>query len=265
MTRTVSRAAAALAPALAGVTLLAGVAQAAITPSRSAREVSTVVPRDPNWIDTDANSPSFLAIPLAGDPVAVADTPLARFPLDGPAYAILTTGDAKLADDVGAFASADLDGSPPPFRGDTAVDVTVLHIPLLVRPNANCLSFDFRFLSEEFPFFVGGTFNDAFIAEVNVTNWTTQGSAITAPANFAFDTNGAPVTINSSGPTAMSAAEAAGTAYGGATQLLRASTLVQPGSPAFLYLSIFDQDDRTYDSAVFVDNLVLATRGASII
>ena len=58
----------------------------------------------------------------------------------------------------------------------------------------------------------------------------------------------------------MTADEAAGTSYDGATPLLSASTPVTPGAHT-LYLSIFDQGDNVYDSAVFVDRLVLGTTG----
>ncbi len=47
---------------------------------------------------------------------------------------------------------------------------------------------------------------------------------------------------------------ARGTTFDGATRLLRASTPITPGRHR-LYLSIFDQGDRIYDSAVFLDNL----------
>jgi hypothetical protein len=47
---------------------------------------------------------------------------------------------------------------------------------------------------------------------------------------------------------------ARGTTFDGATRLFRASTPVTPGRHR-LYLSIFDQGDRIYDSAVFLDNL----------
>ena len=52
----------------------------------------------------------------------------------------------------------------------------------------------------------------------------------------------------------MRRAYAKGTTFDGATRLLRASTPITPGSQR-LYLSIFDQGDRIYDSAVFLDNL----------
>ena len=153
-----------------------------------------------------------------------------------------------------APAGVDLGGGN--VRGDTDFDVSVLQIDLNVPSSANCLTFDFQFYSEEFPVFVGSPFNDAFIAELDVSNWTTAGSVIAAPNNFAFDTLGDVISINSTGATGMNAANATGTTYGGATVLLSASTVVAPGARR-LFLSIFDQGDHILDSAVFVDNLVV--------
>ena len=59
----------------------------------------------------------------------------------------------------------------------------------------------------------------------------------------------------------MTAANATGTTYDGATPLLGASTPITPGTHS-LYLSIFDQGDDIYDSAAFLDNLVLGTTAA---
>ena len=118
----------------------------------------------------------------------------------------------------------------------------------------NCLTFDFQFYSEEFPEFVGGTVNDAFIAELDTSTWTTSASAIALPDNFAFDPNGDPISINATGATTMSAASAAGTTYDGATPLLSASRQVSPG-PHSLFLSIFDQGDNILDSATLIDRL----------
>ncbi len=39
---------------------------------------------------------------------------------------------------------------------------------------ANCLSFNFKFYSEEYPDFVGQSYNDAFIAELDTSDWTTS-------------------------------------------------------------------------------------------
>jgi len=67
------------------------------------------------------------------------------------------------------------------------------------------------------------------------------------------------VSVNASGDTALTASNAKGTTYDGATRILRASTPIKRGNRR-LYLSIFDQGDRQYDSAVFVDRLELDDR-----
>src|SRR5690606_31542935 len=124
----------------------------------------------------------------------------------------------------------------------------------------------FKFLSEEFPVYVGSAVNDAFVAELNHSTWTTAASEIEAPDNFAIDADGNVVSINSTGIGGMTPAQGHGTAFdgpttgdaanadGAATGRLGASTEVSPG-PNSLYLSVFDQGDRALGSAVFVDNL----------
>jgi hypothetical protein len=82
----------------------------------------------------------------------------------------------------------------------------------------------------------------------------TSGSSISAPNNFAFDPTGSEISINAAGITAMTASNAIGTTYDGATPLLSASARITPGMHA-LYLAIFDQGDQSLDSAVFLDNL----------
>ncbi|MEA2423392.1 MAG: hypothetical protein QOF55_2491 [Thermoleophilaceae bacterium] len=170
-------------------------------------------------------------------------------------FAILTSGSAAAADDPNTSGSTTTSHSTTAVRG--AYDVVDLTLNLNVPQGANCLTFDFAFYSEEYPEYVGGSFNDAFIAELDATPttaWSVSGTTISAPKNFAFDSNGNAVSINSSGGAAMSAANAAGTTYDGATRLLSAATQVTPGAHT-LDLSIFDAGDSQYDSAVFLDNL----------
>lgn len=197
-------------------------------------------------------------LPTGTTATAVSDTPLGGFPIEGPTYGILTNGDASLAANAQDTLADVTTGSSAPERGATAGDVTVLRIDLNVPAQANCLTIGFRFLSEEYPEFVGGTFNDAFIAEVDpgTSGWTANDSTIVAPKNFAFDAQGDVISVNTSGVSQMSAAEAAGTIYGGATPRLTAAQAVTPGAHA-LYLSIFDQGDTSLDSAVFVDRVAL--------
>ena len=200
-------------------------------------------------------SASFVTV-TGGTPNAVADAPLSSFPTNGSTFAILTSGNASLADDPNVAINSGANNAGGNVRGDTDYDVTVLKIDLDVPAAANCLTFDFQFYSEEYPEWVGTAYNDAFIAELDSSTWTTAGTSISAPNNFAFDPSGDVISINSTGVTEMTAANAVGTTYDGATPLLSASTQITPGAHS-LYLSIFDQGDQVLDSAAFVDNLVI--------
>jgi hypothetical protein len=223
-------------------------AHATITPSRDATALAGAI------ADGGVAGAAFTEIPPGGNPAAIADTPLAGFPLQGASYAILASGDTTLAasSDQSAFANV---GNGGPASHGTALDVTILRIDVNVPSPANCVTLSFRFLSEEFPEFVGGDFNDGFIAELDASTWSGSGSGLSAPDNFAFDEQGNVISVNTS---TMSAEEASGTIYGGATPRLSAAQATTPGAHS-LYLSIFDQGDDGYDSAVFLDRLGFIT------
>jgi len=244
----------------AAALLFAGVALAAITtvantPVGAGQVAASMTGSGANVVAADFTM-NYLTAPANG----VEDSPLNDFPTIGSTFGILTTGNVQLADDANSSASSGLDQNGGTttdgthLRGNTDFDATILRINLLVQAGANCLTFDFKFFSEEFPEYVNTQYNDAFIAELDASTWTTVGSTITAPTNFAFDPAGNVISINAAGNTSMTAGEAAGTTYDGATPLLSASTPVTPGAHN-LYLSIFDQGDQIYDSAVFLDNL----------
>jgi hypothetical protein len=118
---------------------------------------------------------------------------------------------------------------------------------------------DFKFFSEEFPEFVNSGFNDAFIAELDTTNWNvavdpeTGVQKIMAPNDFAAG-YGDQVSVDDVGPTLVTAANATGTTYDAATNTITTRTPITPGAHA-LYLSVFDAGDGIYDSAVFLDNI----------
>jgi hypothetical protein len=131
-----------------------------------------------------------------------------------------------------------------------------LKVDLNVPTGRNCLSVDFRFLSEEYPEYVGSKFNDGFVAELDGSDFeATETFGIEAPRNFAFDESGNVISVNTTG---FAASEAEGTTYDGATPPLRALTPVTPGAHS-VYLSVFDQGDHEYDSAAFIDNMRMRT------
>lgn len=227
----------------------------------AALAIAQAMAADPSIV-TEA---SFQTIPLVEGENASAgtSTALSGFPVSGSTFGVLSTGLLASIPHPGTFADASLLGDA--VRGDTDRDVTILRVDLDVPDGANCLSFDFKFLSEEYPVYVGSSYNDAFIAELNESTWTTAQTTIVAPDNFAFDQDGEVVSINSTGLGGMTPQSGVDTAFdggvfgggdtnGAATVRLAASTEVSPGANA-LYLSIFDQGDRALDSAVFLDNL----------
>ena len=192
-------------------------------------------------------------------PSAVSDSPIGGFPTEGTTYDILTTGNAGYADDANTAPNTGYDWSSDPFTGVGAkvYDYNSYRFDVAASgATSNCLAFDFRFYSDEFPEFVGSQFNDAFIAQLGAANITVDPTtgAINAPGNFAAGA-GDMISVNESGPSATSADAAAGTTYDGATTLLTARVPVTPGAANSLFLSIFDQGDSAYDSAAFVDNV----------
>lgn len=201
----------------------------------------------------------YSALPPDNFPNAVSTKPLAGFPRNGKAYAIMTNGCANLADRPKGAGNPGCQDHGVLLRG--VRDLNIVRLVVRVPSNARCLSFRFRFLSQEYPKFVGSQFNDGFIAELDYTSWSSgfNNPHISAPHDFAKDSKGNIISINSSGAETFTKANAAGTTYGGATRVLRASTPVTPGNHS-LFLSIFDQGDRNYDSAAFIDDLTINNR-----
>jgi hypothetical protein len=202
----------------------------------------------------------FSAVPPGSKPAAVSTTRLAGFPRSGSSYAILSTGNARYARLPNGEPDRGAESGGPSIRG--ARDVTIMRIDLRVPRGANCLSFRYRFLSEEFPEFVNDIFNDAFIAELGHSDWDASSKSdptITARSNFARDSHGNPIRVNTIGDLSVTPFRSKGTTYDAGTRILRASTRIRPGLRR-LYLSIFDQGDRIYDSAVFIDKLIVGHR-----
>ncbi len=227
-----------------------GSAAAVITPTQSANALAGALDRNGG-----VTGAALTEVPPNGNPTAVSDSDLALFPLDGPSYAVLSTGDATAAGDPDNSESTSSDnGSNPSNAGPGVYDQATLRVDFTVPAEANCLTFEYRFLTEEFDEYVGSEFNDGFLAELDDSNFILQDDgAVVAPNNFATGPDGDVTTVKEA---STSADNALGTTYDGATAILRATTPVEPG-PHSMYLSIYDVSDAVYDSTVFVDNMRL--------
>ncbi|WP_035060788.1 choice-of-anchor L domain-containing protein, partial [Cellulomonas bogoriensis] len=237
------------------MTLLGSVVLASSASAATGPELAAAIVDDANLIHSVT-----LTEPAGADgrSTAVVTDPVAGFPrTEGGAFAVLSTGDAgQLQGAQSTHASTQF--SPTQARGG-AFDITTLEVVLNVPVGVNCLlGFDFRFLSEEYPDFVGQGYNDAFIAQVGTDDWSIDGDTINAPNNFAFDADGGVISINAGLFDATNAAvvEAAaeGTVFNGATPLLTAAAPLESGLQS-LFFTIFDHGDASYDSAVLIDNL----------
>jgi hypothetical protein len=145
----------------------------------------------------------------------------------------------------------------------TVNDYSEVTMQLLVPTNANAFSFDFNFLSAEFPEWVCTTFDDTFLAMLESQAFT---------GNVSFDAQGNRVSINigffdvcdmdSFYPTETAnctgSAPLAGTGYenleGGGTGWLTTTAPVVPGEKITLTFMVFDEGDWSWDSAVLLDN-----------
>lgn len=243
-----------------------------LTPSNASAEAAgKAILADPAQL-SGAEFPeyAFSEVEPAASPVAIGDraSSLAGFPTFDDTYAILSSGDVgRIATDheqnypeAVSFPFGD-EFSPDPARRGRALDWTVLRLQVDVPSGANCAALDYRFLSEEYPTYVGSPFNDAFIAEVDADGWAVnEDGTLTRPSDFAAAPTGEPISVNGVGPTAMSPAEAEGTYFNAATGLITTKTPIASG-PHSIYLSIFDASDDILDSAIFLDNLRFIAEG----
>ena len=228
-------------------------ASAAVTPTRDAGAVATALAAPAAAGATAAAA--FEPIAPNGNPAAVSDGALGGFPTNGSSFAILSSGDATHADP--AIDPGDgMNGTvpDPASQRPSVYDPTTLRLSLRVPDGVNCALVSFRFLTDEAP--GDAAFNDGFIAELDNSSWIAPGGAVAAPNNFAFDSGGNVISVNSPGSTGLTAEQADGTGFASGTARLTAATPITAG-PHSLFFSIFDQGDDVFDSAVFLDDLDL--------
>lgn len=181
----------------------------------------------------------------------VFSTAATLFPTSGTDYFVMSTGNTSSA----LTTNSDPNTSTVLPGLNTAEGEDLVQAVLVLQPpaNASCLAFDFAFYSEEFPEFVGSQYNDVFIAEFGQSNFQQVDNQIIAPNNFAFDTQGNVVSINT--VFGVTAAASDGTTYDAGTPLLTAKTPLENSEDEItVILSIMDLGDSIYDSTVFIDN-----------
>jgi hypothetical protein len=162
-------------------------------------------------------------------------------------------------------------------------DYTELVLKLKAPTNANTFSFQFQFLSAEYPEFVCTQFNDEFLVMME------SPGEFTTATNISFDSSMNPITVNNglftvcqNGTSSYTmhcthpVTDIAGTGYedtasgiggsapiGGSTGWLTTTAPVTPGEELTLHFIIFDEGDHIYDSAVLIDNFQWSVTAAT--
>jgi len=195
---------------------------------------------------------------------------MAGFPKAGGSFMMVGSGETNLANDTGIRSnpntSTDLRsyavaGAPAASMvTNQGQDLAGFTAEFAVPSGSGipCFTVDLKFLSEEFPEFVGSPFNDFVTGRINNSNAPTvdvsnpANPKPVAPGNFIKDAKGRPVTVNNN--YAAAPANSTGTMYDQATPTLRAKTPV-PDDPSFEFtVYVADAGDSIYDTMVFLDN-----------
>ncbi|MDI1447417.1 choice-of-anchor L domain-containing protein [Polyangium sp. 6x1] len=171
-------------------------------------------------------------------------------PLGIPDGALLTSGGAVLAlppNDSGATTQVNnLPGDPlcdALIPGFTSFDAAKLTITFDLAAGFDGISFQSIFGSEEFPEFVGSSFNDVYGVYLN-------------GVQIAFDENGNPITINGPFFSSVDVVTDTETEYDGSTKLLTTQAPLAGGSTGnVLEIVICDGGDFVLDSGVFIAGL----------
>lgn len=185
----------------------------------------------------------------------VFSTELQGYPTDGDTYGIISSGVAKNAPGASSdFESTYFSESVPSGEiplspnGDSSNDPAALELLFTVPKGAESLNFTYTFGSEEFPTYVGTTFQDFFMAEMTFPDGSTE--------NIARLPNGEPVIVDNAADFVSTSSDVV---YNKITEQIDVEFDVSDyqGQQLELTLAIADVGDSAYDSAVFLDELSL--------
>ncbi len=174
--------------------------------------------------------------------VAVMDALGILDPTEGESLAWLFTGDTASWPTTGR--DTDLGA------GGQADDLVTLTLTLQVPDGVSSLFYEFFFLSAEYPAFVGSTYNDRFLCEIDSGAYS---------GNAAVDRAGNAMSVNSNLFTVTLASDLQGTGFdlngrGGGTGWLLNAVPVVPGEVVNVSFTVYDEADGVYDSGVLLDN-----------
>jgi hypothetical protein len=151
-----------------------------------------------------------------------------------------------------------------------AFDYTEVRFDVTVPEGVTSFSYDFAFLSTEYPVYYGSQYNDMYIGWLESEQWT---------GNISFDDQGNPISLNAGfmdyldadaaahpdcpTGTGCTAPEIQGTCMQGhgATRWLSTQASVTPGENITVVFAIFDMGDSILDSFVFLDNFIWGCEG----
>jgi len=148
-------------------------------------------------------------------------------------------------------------GYDPTEPSSPVYDQALLEISLRVPEGMHSLKFDWYFLSREYPYYVGSSYNDRF---------TVVQSGALFDGNIVFDEAGSVVDVNNALFTVTDALSLEGTGFwrvssvsqtgydGGGTGWVTTQTPVEPGEVVDLRIDVHDVADGVYDSGVVIDN-----------
>ena len=162
---------------------------------------------------------------------------------------VLSTGDiANAVGEPSTFASTALGGSGDPdldvLSGHPTYDAVAYNVKLV--PTGTKLHVRYAFASEEYPEYVGSSFNDVMAVYVNGSNCGfAPGSTTPVSVNtINAGENGQYFVDNQTGASGY------GTTMDGLTVPLECTVPVTPGIPVDVKITVADASDRIFDSAV---------------
>jgi len=234
-------------PLLLGLGLLVPVAASAEQPPEAlvaamdidpsmivAGSVSTVSTQEP----TEVSSPTMFDVRTALGVIS---------PYNAPTAALLSTGNVN---NIELLQDHDYPGNGfDTSSGDRAT----LHFQLEVPEYANSYSFNFYFLSREYPEWVGNIYNDQFEVFVNNSAYTGQ---------IVFDAFGNEVSVNNALFSVTNPSMLVGTGFDqdGGTGWVTTIAPVDGGTTLDVAFEVYDLSDGVWDSAVLIDNFQFSSQ-----